>query len=160
MVPRRTLTLVTKSLTVQVCLYNIDQPMLIVATSSGARYFNQVGGQLCLTAEQQGVLVPLEIKPIDVLRLEAFPFAQGATGIDVSAANLIDEILQANVGTAFLRVDRQQLHASLEAWVHVVIDDVPETFNVGTEISSHRYFGSLFGAKRGVVGVMTWGNSD
>jgi hypothetical protein len=140
----------------QICLYNINQPMLILSTPSGVSYFNQVGGQLCFQAHQEGVLVPLEMTASNVSRLEEFPYAQGAMGIDVSAANFIDEILQSNVETAFLKVDRRQLDAALEAWVHVVVDHVPASF----DINDVRFYGPLFGTAPGSSGVITWANSD
>jgi hypothetical protein len=136
---------------------------LIVAFPSGVIYSNQTGGTSCLHPELEGVFVPLrstvlpntwELQSPERALLACFEDPKhreaGATkGLDEQDADVIDAVLQkARLGSV-VRVARDHLHESQEAWVHVTVlsDD--------TNIPVFHGFGSYPRS-----GILTWGNSD
>lgn len=137
----------------RILLYDLEQPSLIAEHHSGVVYTNQVGGLLCFQAELEGVLIPL---PFDIAmrqKLENLSYPQGVRGINSDFADRIDEILR-DSGTNFLKVDRDRLEDSWEAWIHVKIVDSPDIYRVRTD-DPHTIYG--FGESSG---VLTWSNSD
>jgi uncharacterized protein DUF6210 len=128
--------------------------MFVVEHSSGVIYGNQVGGVSCAREELEGVLAPLHISDADARRIMELPYAPGH-GLSVEHADAIDAILSTNPGGRFLRVDRESLHRSLEAWVFVVGD----TDSYPADGLYRDYMGSVFGFGA-VKGVLTWPNSD
>lgn len=132
-----------------------DEIMLIVEHPSGVIYENQVGGVVCFPGEQEGVLAPVDVARATVEAVQNLPYRQGAEGISSEIADAIDALLAAESGARMLKVDRERMQESWEAWVYVQID-APRT-------TVHKlgdgYFGSVygFGSARG---VLTWPNSD
>lgn len=142
--------------TQEILLYNIDNACLIVECKTGIVYRNQVGGQVCYQAQQEGAVAPLDVPVAIMDSLETYAFPQGRRGIDLKTADLIDSLLSENVSTSFLSVDRERLDQSWEAWIYVRIERSPERFVLG---DSQGYHGPLFGFPAG-RGVITWNNSD
>jgi hypothetical protein len=128
--------------------------MLILQHSTGVAYENQVGGVICWQAELEGVLAPVELGPNSVERIMNLSY-QARRGITAELADGIDEVLAATPGGRYLKVDRDRLDESWEAWVFVVVDSPVSTV--------HDLTGPYFGAPRGfgaTRGVLTWPNSD
>ena len=128
--------------------------MLVVEHSTGVIYINQVGGVGCARPEIEGALAPVDLREADVQRIMGLPYVPGR-GLQADNADAIDAILISNVGGRHLRVDRERLHESYEAWVFVVgqVDDF------SSDWFQRDYAGSVFGFGT-VKGVLTWPNSD
>jgi|GEM_PF-608699 len=105
---------------------------VIIKHPSGVRYGNQVGGVAVLQWEAEGVYVPLYSDIIPQERMLHDHFAGHKwksncfNGIDTETADFVDEVLQANITTRFIKVDRTKLDESVEAWIHVTISAPPE----------------------------------
>jgi hypothetical protein len=109
---------------------------LIVLGESGVLYTNQTGGYACLHPAAEGWYVPLVDSRYDQdAALKAYfsgpPWNGGcATGITNADADFVDRLLQSSSVSAFLRVDRERLANSHEAWLHVFIGTVPNKATV------------------------------
>ncbi len=128
---------------------------LIVAWPSGVRYSNQTGGYACLYPELEGVFAPLAAPVLDQ-QAWLRKFFTGRKwrgncykGIDEETANFIDSVLIESSRTEILRVNRERLADSHEAWVHVLILE-------GRGDVDLRLAHGFAGAR----GVLTWQNSD
>lgn len=128
--------------------------MFVVAYPSGVIYGNQVGGVSCAREKLEGVLAPVYFSDDDAKRIMDLPYAPGH-GLSVELADAIDAILNANLATRHLRVDRDSLDKSLEAWVFVM----GQTDVYPSDLMYRDYMGSVFGFGA-VQGVWTWPNSD
>ena len=128
---------------------------IIILYKSGVHYSNQTGGYACLHPEAEGVYVPLVNELVDQeARLEDFftgPKWQGwcSDGIDGETADFIDAVLESSPYSRGLKVDRQRLDASHEAWVHLT---VPGTATAPEAIE-------LVGFEEAEA-ILTWSNSD
>ena len=132
-----------------VLLYDYIGLGLILAFPSGVRYRNQAAGHACWKFEIEGVLVPLPLGEEQIpLRTLEDHFDSGWECLDVDAADVIDHILAA-AGLDFVKVDRERLGESYEAWVHVRINDL--------DPDRHP---DLFRGLHPDRGVLTWPNSD
>jgi hypothetical protein len=135
---------------------------LILEYPSGILYSNQAGGYSCLHPLLEGMYIPVGndvaadgslISPeTDLYQYFVGPKWQGTgatSGLDQADADYIDALLAHYRLSAMLRVDRDRISASCEAWVWVEVhdDELP--------------LGILRGAgpypRRGVI---TWSNSD
>jgi hypothetical protein len=132
-----------------------NEIMLVVEFSSTVRYRNQVGGVVCASEELEGVLAPIDLSDGAVERICDLPYPNGTQGISVEIADTIDSILKSEPCAAFLKVDRERLEDSWEAWVYVMIE-APRDPDPNR---ADRYFGSIFGFGS-CRGVLTWQNSD
>jgi len=129
---------------------------LIVLVKSGVIYSNQAGGLACRHPAEEGVFIPLQAFPdVDVDKLECglakvFSEKYGdwcCNGIDEEDADYLDKVFEeCNLP---LRVDRERLKDSMEAWLYVII-----TRDVACDVVKH-----LVGFK-GRRAVLTWLNSD
>ena len=140
-----------------VLLYDLpDEIMLIVEHPSGVRYQNQTGGVTCDQPVIEGVLAPIDVSPAGKEAIENLMGLDGRLGLTPEMADTMDALLASERCTSWLRVDRERMHASQEAWIYVLIAS-PETSHPGRV--KEPYFGSIFGfgAARG---VLTWINSD
>lgn len=140
---------------VEVILYEIHTPMLILSASTGVVYRNQVGGVVNVQERMEGVLVPIELSDALEAALDERWFQSGRAGITLECADRIDAVFLKRPALAFLRVDRKRIHESSEAWVYVTIAGVPEK----DDGSDPGYCGPIFGIGDG-RGVLTWANSD
>lgn len=132
-----------------------DELMLVVECPSGVRYENQVGGVVCWRGEQEGVLAPVDVARSTVEAIQNCPYPQGAEGISLEIADMIDALLAAEPAARMLKVDRTRLRESWEAWIYVLVDAPRAT----VQDINDGYYGSVygFGCARG---VLTWPNSD
>src|ERR1043165_5256239 len=98
---------------------------IIIAFSSGVKFSNQVGGYACLHPEIEGVYAPLNNTVVnqvgELLAYFTGPKWRGwcMEGIDEETADVIDSVLSQSHYSRRLRVDRNRLADSCEAWVHV-----------------------------------------
>lgn len=136
-------------------LYQFDGIGLIISYHTGVLYSNQTGGYACLSPKFEGAFVPLNDSLVNQQdRLEKYFTGSKWKGhcydkIDVETADFVDEILTSSYLTSRLRVNREKLNESHEAWIHVIIshDDRDKDLQ--------EFFGFA-----SVVGVLTWQNSD
>jgi len=150
-----------------VTLYDHIGTGLILPRPTGIAYVQQVGGTACLQRACEGIFVPfgndVAIDPVALLSPEPELTAYfegprhrgtGATrGLDTHDADVIDAVLGKFHTFAGVRVARDRLSESCEAWVHVSLaDDIDETYG-------------LWGVVTGLVprpsaAILIWGNSD
>jgi len=137
----------------KISLYGLRGAGLIIPTSSGVMYQNQTGGYSCLQDEVEGVFVPLDDEPIDhyeALHEFFFNGRKWAGGcdrcIDEETADFIDATLARFPGHSGIKVDRNRLTDSHEAWVHVTLFDPAST--------------GLLEGFEATQGILTWPNSD
>lgn len=136
-------------------LWRFDGIGLIIAHQSGVSYSNETGGYDSLFPEYEGVFVPLkdplmnqqemlERYFIDAKRKERF-----CKNIDEETADFIDRVLALSYLSKRLKVNREKLADSHEAWIHVVIlaDERDEYLQEFCRFPSS-------------YGVLTWENSD
>ena len=146
-------------------LYDFDGAGTIIPWPSGVMISNQCGGHCCLHPEIEGVFVPFGSgdPPGRVLSLlgKLDPLFDGPgskyngtgaargpdPGLDLEDADFIDSVLD-GWRYGFIRVDRNRLKDSVEAWVWVMLtpDSEPALF---------RGFGPY-----PRPGILTWANSD
>jgi len=131
---------------------------IIVCFPTGVTYTNQTCGTFCLHPKVEGCFIPLrdtngpthQPKPEDALTDHFFgPKYRGSgawKGIDQEDADVIDGVLAQNEFT-HVRVNRDRLNDSHEAWIYVTIEDDEEGLFSG--------FGPYPAS-----GVLTWPNSD
>jgi Family of unknown function (DUF6210) len=128
---------------------------VIISWPSGVMYTSQTGGVANLKPRLEGVYVPLTetLKGTQQLLSAHFtgPKWRGNCyrGIDDETADFIDATLRSTSKRHLIRVDRERLADSHEAWVYVRVDEPPR----GPVFPAF----SGFGAARG---VLTWLNSD
>ncbi len=138
---------------------------VIVEYPTGVIYSNQAGGTSCLQPELEGAFVPfgndLPRKPRDWKGAEDELTAwfegsrhrgTGATnGLDAEDADFIDGVLERAEADQWIKVDRNLLRDSCEAWVWVTV--------LADEGGPHVRICSGF-APYPRRGVLTWTNSD
>ena len=124
---------------------------LVISCPTGIMVSNQVAGHACYHPEIEGVYLPLQVEADELERHFVGPKWQGwcMEGIDKESADFLDEFLLRNGNTKGIRVDRERLADSWEAWIHVRI-------SAGTGDADSQQF-SGFGE---ATGVLTWQNSD
>jgi len=130
---------------------------LIITHPSGVTYANQTGGYACKHPKMEGVFVPLVNPEIDQQTALEDHFTGPKwgghcyRGIDAETADVVDAILANSTLTRRLKVNREKLADSEEAWVHVLIAS-------DEEVEGER-FEEFLGFFSG-MGVITWKNSD
>ncbi len=136
---------------IHVSLDDLTQCALIVPAKTGVVYENQAGGTQCARPSQEGYLIPIaHDAPLDQpqLALESRVgslFQQGNPGlIDKQIAAQLEDILASSRFTRGVSVDWSMLHASMESWLHVIVDPI------GTLGHGHQRFAA----------ILTWPNSD
>ena len=138
-------------------LWNIPGITLLVPSNSGVIYATQTGGHYCLQRRLEGIMLPLVntydgINQEQLLRSHFVAKWSGwcgeQEGIDAATGDFVDETLKATPFTHWLRVDRDRLAESHEAWVYVR----PVEFH---DMELIEFGGFTFDR-----GVITWPNSD
>lgn len=147
---------------VTVRLYDEIGTGLVILCSSGVFYSNQSGGTACLHPSIEGIYVPIA-NDIDANgtrmgpapKLETYfigPPHRGSgafRGIDKDDANEIDAILSQYADISGVKVDRERLKSSHEAWVYVTV-----SHQVVEELVQGLPEQGQYGA------ILTWPNSD
>jgi hypothetical protein len=141
---------------------------LIIALPNGVVYSNQTGGTECLQPECEGIYIPIrnqteegaseggrnmelqspEHELVEYFVRGAYEGSGATWGLNEDDAAFIESVLAKWDLGECLRVDRDRLGESHEAWVHVTV--------VGEE--SHQAFSGLGPYPR--PGILTWKNSD
>ena len=145
-------------------LYEQAGLALVVEAPTGVVYSNQTGGYSCLQPELEGALIPLrndvELPSKKLLspEHELCDYFEGpphkgtgaVRGLSGSDADVIDGVLD-KWRIPWVRVDRERLEQSHEAWVHVLVSPEPSD----TPAPLFRGF-EPYPARA----VLTWCNSD
>jgi len=135
-------------------LWELNSLGVIVKCESGVVFTNQVCGYANYHLEMEGVFVPLQDETVD-LQTMLYEYFTGPKwggycyyGIDEETADFLDNAFPRSTSTSILKVNRDLLDKSGEAWVHVFID----------QPHHDRY--PLIDGFPGNEGIATWGNSD
>lgn len=161
-----------------IILYDTEEPGLILLGPSGVIYQQQTGCCSCSQSADEGWYVPfgLGLQEFDKLAYECFhgpppPESNPAGPLGRLVADKLDKLLSEFSRTAMLRVDRDRLQHSREAWVYVkVISSEPSPVPLDFRAPSIKYqsltdpsqdsalptfFG--FGCTKA---ILTWNNCD
>lgn len=122
-------------MTMDLHLYYLREPALILSLPTGITYTQQTGGMLCMQRQAAGALFPV---PEIFLTAALMTAASDDNLITDQDANLIDNAWSEIGGDIRMAIDRTRLEDSEEAWVHV-------------EIIMEHYAGAA---------ILTWENSD
>ena len=132
-------------------LWNAKGVGIIIFCDSNVFYTNQVGGIACNHPIVEGVYVPLAGGDIDLEEKLMDYFRKigwYCDGLEEKIAKQIDIILTKSFVTKTIKVDRELLKESKEAWVYIKIDDsIKELYPLFENFSSN-------------LGILTWRNSD
>lgn len=140
-------------------LYEHVGTALLVPAPTGIVYQAQAGGTVCLQPALEGFLVPfgndVELDDHRVISLENELFSELAShgqSFDSEMADRLDALLQRYGESHYrpmsrVRVNRDRLHESFEAWVHVIVSAGEPTV-------------PIFGVSWPLHAVLTWNNSD
>jgi hypothetical protein len=137
---------------------------IILSWPTGIIYTNQTGGTSCFHPEMEGAFVPLRNDCTEEGRILMSPENElwnyftgprwrgdGATlGLEAADADFIDDLLRKAKLFPTVRVDRDRLKDSHEAWVHVIV--------AGDESNDSPIFAWFAPYPR--AGLLTWQNSD
>lgn len=139
-----------------ISLLQLDSVGLIISHPTGVWYSNQTGGYATLFPEFEGAFVLLKNSLIDQ-QAELKRYFTGSkwkghcyNEIDDETADFVDAILASSYVTKRLKVNREKLVDSHEAWIHVIILPPDER-----EDELQEFYG--FPSN---IGVLTWENSD
>jgi hypothetical protein len=111
---------------------------LILEHPTGITYVNQAGGVYCLQPSCEGIFVPwyndVELDSSKLispeLALSDLPWEIASSKMSAAAADGVDAVLRATSAFQGIRVDRDRLAESYEAWVHVVIEPPHQLGNI------------------------------
>jgi hypothetical protein len=166
-----------------VLLYEANGIGLVILYPSGVLYSNQVGGVSCLKPEVEGIYVPLVNEVLNQEKMlndyfTGIKWMGGCSGnMDFEDADFIDEVLAKSVFSSFIKVDREKLSESCEAWVYVKLAqqpaERPQTYDgltqagktaSGNIIRSEDFdmdviLYPIYGFGE-TAGILTWANSD
>ena len=126
---------------------------VILLYESGVYYSNQTGGYACLHPAAEGVYVPLNNAAVDQ-ETQLFAYFTGSKwagwcneGIDQETADYIDSVLAKSPYTRMLKVNRDRLEDSHEAWIYVKVVRNADDAEIICELGAR-------------AGILTWENSD
>jgi hypothetical protein len=137
-------------------LWNVPGLSLIIPAKTGIEYATQTGGHYCFQQCLEGMLLPLYniydgINQEEILNnhfVSKWGGWCGEQGIDEETADFVDAVFEETPYTSWIHVDRRDLAASHEAWIHVVPKELRDTETIE------------FGDFAFKSGVLTWLNSD
>jgi hypothetical protein len=134
----------------RVCLWDMCGVAAIILENSDVIYYNQTGGNACLSSEAEGFLVFFNNDPPLASPELSFEYQLTQLFNDVEIvteelATKMDQILASYPPTAGAKVDRHKMNESHEAWVYIVIEETEQSIITG--------FGNC-------KAVLTWTNSD
>ena len=128
---------------------------LILSFDSGVLYSNQTGGYACYHPAVEGIYVPLIDEMVDQEQ-ELYTYFTGPKWqgwcnekIDEETAQFVDRVLAKSPHSQMLKVDRDYLDHSHEAWIYVEVD-----------LENEEAYTDLFSELSAIKGVLTWQNSD
>ncbi|BED92421.1 MAG: DUF6210 family protein [Candidatus Paraimprobicoccus trichonymphae] len=128
----------------RICLYGLKQLALILLSPTGFIYYNQAGGVNCYQMEAEGTLVFVDscenlFKLISKYTINKDKFC-------LKDADYLDKVFKNSDSGNYLKVYRENLNFSMEAWIYVSID-----------FSSKNLTFSGINCENG---ILTWDNSD
>ena len=139
-------------------LWELNSVGVIIPYSSNILYSNQVGGHANYHPQLEGVFVPLssgEDGPCP-LSEELYYYFTGdkwkgwcSEKIDVETADAMEELFSKYrlFKDYKMKVDREKMDSSVEAWVHVTFDFPESQYPMISGINQ-------------TTGILTWPNSD
>jgi hypothetical protein len=143
----------------EICLYDLDRLGLILLEPSGVFYYNQVCGHSCLQKFEEGIFSYILDDGQELYKAvsECLLYKNNLTPED--ADFLDNQFIQCDA--KYLRVDRNCLGNSMEAWVYVTIDQcsIEQSFNDNLKNESV-YYNTAFKGFTCTGAVLTWDNSD
>jgi hypothetical protein len=129
-----------------VCLYDLLGLGLVLKDDlSDITYFNQTAGHVCLQMFAKGTFV-FVLDDTKSLCNTIAAYMINKEGLSLEDADFLDNAFSRSYGAKHLSVDRTKLRQSMEAWVHVTIDN---------SINNEVYTGFTV-----TEGILTWPNSD
>ncbi|ABJ75823.1 DUF6210 family protein [Leptospira borgpetersenii] len=136
-------------------LWGMEKIGLIIEHKTGVVYSNQTGGYVCSQPKAEGAFVPIE-DPENEIQMKLRKYFTGpkwndwcSAGIDEETADFIDSLLVSLYFLPNLKVDRNRMSQSHEAWIYVNL--LPK--NEDSEYQVYYGFSGEFG-------ILTWENSD
>jgi hypothetical protein len=139
----------------EICLYDLDRLGLILLEPSGVFYYNQVCGHSCLQKFEEGFFSYIRDDGHELYKAvsEYLLYKSPLTPED---ADFLDSQFMQSFDAKYLKVDRDRLNESMEAWVYVIID---QSLNNNLE-SESAYYNTAFKNFTSTGAVLTWDNSD
>jgi hypothetical protein len=139
----------------EICLYDLDRLGLILLEPSGVFYYNQACGHSCLQKFEEGIFSYIRDDGQELYKAvsEYLLYKDSLTPKD---ADLLDSQFIQSCDAKYLRVDRNRLDNSMEAWVYVTID---QALNDNLKNESV-YYNTAFKGFTCTGAVLTWDNSD
>jgi hypothetical protein len=139
----------------EVCLYDLDRLGLILLEPSGVFYYNQVCGHSCLQKFAEGVFSYIRDDGNELHKIVS-EYMLYKSRLAPEDAGFLDSQFVQSADATYLRVDRNRLDDSMEAWVYVTIDQL---FN-GNVKGESTYYNTAFKGFSCAGAVLTWDNSD
>lgn len=129
----------------EISLYGLEQLALIIKMNTGVIYSNQAGGYACLQPAIEGILSIIDDDTKSIINKLSL-MTINKTSLKVEDAEELDEFFHSNEGVNHLKIDRNKIQESMEAWIHVLIDHKKD-------------YSTLKGFNES-EGILTWNNSD
>jgi hypothetical protein len=144
----------------EIFLYDLDRLGLILLEPSGVFYYNQVCGHACLQKFAEGVFSYIRDDGNELYKAVS-EHLLNKDGLTPEDADFLDGQFMGSSDAKYLRVDRNHLDDSMEAWVYVIIDQhlIDLSFNDNLQ-SESIYYNTAFKGFTCTVAVLTWDNSD
>ncbi|MDI7197737.1 DUF6210 family protein [Leptospira santarosai] len=136
-------------------LWEMETIGLIIEHKTGVLYSNQAGGYACLQPKIEGAFVPIK-DPENKVQMKLQKYFTGSKWggwcnerIDEETADFIDSLLGSLYLLSNLKVNRNRMSESYEAWIYVNL------FPKNEDSEYQIYYGFT-----GDSGILTWKNSD
>jgi hypothetical protein len=144
----------------EICLYNLDRLGLILSEPSGVFYYNQVCGHACLQKFAEGVFSYIRDDGNELYKAVSKSMLY-KDHLTIEDTDFLDSQFIQSFNAKYLRVDRNRLDDSMEAWVYVTIDQpsIGQSFNDSLK-SESVYYNTAFKGFTCTGAVLTWDNSD
>jgi hypothetical protein len=139
----------------EIYLYDLDRLGLILLEPSGVFYYNQVCGYSCLQKFEEGIFSYIRDDGQELYKAVS-EYLLYKDSLTLEDANFLDNQFIQSCDAKYLRVDRNRLGDSMEAWVYVTID---QSLNDNLKRESV-YYNTAFKGFTCTGAVLTWDNSD
>jgi hypothetical protein len=139
----------------EICLYDLNRLGLILLEPSGVFYYNQVCGHSCLQKFEEGIFSYIRDDGQELYK-SVSEYLLYKNSLATGDADFIDSQFIQSCDAKYLRVDRNRLGNSMEAWVYVIID---QSLNDDMKNESV-YYNTAFKGFACTGAVLTWDNSD
>jgi hypothetical protein len=139
----------------EICLYDLDRLGLILLEPSGVFCYNQVCGHSCLQKFEEGVFSYVRDDGNELYK-EVSEYLLYKDSLTPEDADFLDSQFIQSYDTKYLRVDRNRLDDSMEAWVYVTVDQSL----INNLKNESVYYNTAFKGFTCTGAVLTWDNSD